>query len=121
MKVKGEICYLNDDDDRRTDEGDNLLGGIHEHGGLEDMQEGIQEEEGMLKVVVVVGSVHQGEDILREGILLVVDMLVGKGMNHEGSVQQHIQQDEKKTLFHYYYDRCFPFRFLLSDDEIINN
>lgn len=116
MKVKGEICYLNDDDDRRTDEGDNLLGGIHEHGGLEDMQEdmqeGIQEEEGMLKVVVV-GSVHQGEDILREGILLVVDMLVGKGMNHEGSVQQHIQQDEKKALFHYYYDRRFPFRFLL--------
>lgn len=120
MKVKGEICYLNDDDDRRTDEGDNLLGGIHEHGGLEDMQEGIQEEEGTLKVVVV-GSVHQGEDILREGILLVVDMLVGKGMNHEGSVQQHIQQDEKKALFHYYFDRCFPFRFLLSDDEIINN
>lgn len=116
MKVKGEIRYLNDDDDdRRTDEADNLLGGIHEHGGLEDMQEGIQEEE------EEVGSVHQGEDILREGILLVVDMLVGKSMNHEGSVQQHIQQDEKKALFHYYYDRGFPFRFLLSDDEIINN
>lgn len=92
-------------------EGDNLLGGIHDHDGVEDMLEGIQVEEGTLKVAV--GSVHQEEDILQEGILLMVDMVVDKGMNHEGSVQQHTQQDERKALFHYYDDRHLWFPSLL--------
>lgn len=101
-----QIHNLNDDDTGPS-ERDNLLGGIHDE--LEDMLAGIREEEGMLKVV---GSVQQEEDILLAGShqedILMADTVVD---NHrvEGSVRQHIRQDEKKAPFHYHDNRPFPF------------